>query len=150
MGTQQILLIVLSVIIVGAAIAVGITMFNNQAFISNKNGLAADAQMFGTQIIQYYKTPKSQGGNGRVVSDMTAVKIAEFIGWNGTTGTGENTVLNGTTSTENGKFKIITAGADDIVIHGLGNEKKGDNYPLIETTITLSTGTIKSVIEEGL
>ncbi len=31
MGTQQLLLIVLGVIIVGVAIAVGITIFNNQA-----------------------------------------------------------------------------------------------------------------------
>ena len=36
MGTQQILLIVLSVIIVGVAIVVGIGMFNRQAYNSKK------------------------------------------------------------------------------------------------------------------
>ncbi len=39
MGTQQILLIVLSVIIVGIAVAVGITMFNQQAENSNQKCL---------------------------------------------------------------------------------------------------------------
>ncbi|MFA7213746.1 MAG: hypothetical protein WC111_07640, partial [Candidatus Cloacimonadaceae bacterium] len=70
MGTQQILLIVLSVIIVGAAIAVGIQMFNNQAYSANKSALAADAQSFATQIVQYYKTPESQGGAGRPTDAM--------------------------------------------------------------------------------
>ena len=52
MGTQQILLIVLSVIIVGVAIAVGIQMFNSQSYSSNKTAIAADAQSFATLVVQ--------------------------------------------------------------------------------------------------
>nr|MBC8383659.1 hypothetical protein [Candidatus Cloacimonadota bacterium] len=46
MGTQQILLIVLSVIIVGIAVAVGITMFNAQSVNSNRNACIADMNNF--------------------------------------------------------------------------------------------------------
>ena len=140
MGTQQILLIVLSVIIVGAAIAVGITMFNNQAFSANKSALAADTQSFGTQIIQYYKTPTSQGGNGRDLATMTAPKIASYIGW---------TNAAGETVTENGTYRITAAGANEIKISGLGKELKSTKYPLVTTTIKLSTGEITSVLGEA-
>lgn len=54
MGTQQILLIVLSVIIVGAAIAVGIDMFNRQDYTSNRSAAASDVQTYLTQVLQYY------------------------------------------------------------------------------------------------
>ena len=141
MGTQQILLIVLSVIIVGAAIAVGITMFNNQAFSANKSALAADTQSFGTQIIQYYKTPTSQGGNGRDTATMTKPLVAGYIGWVDAAG--------GKTTTENGAYQITSAAADTIIIHGLGNEAKGTSKPLVRTKITLSTGTITSTLSEG-
>jgi hypothetical protein len=65
MGTQQILLIVLSVIIVGIAIAVGIMMFNNQAYNSNQSAIAGELQNYAAQVIQFWKTPVSQGGGGQ-------------------------------------------------------------------------------------
>lgn len=135
MGTQQILLIVLSVIIVGAAITVGITMFNNQSYNSNKTAIAADAQNFATQVVQYYKTPESQGGADRDPDNMTDDKIASFIGWGGTT-----------TTTENGEY-IITSMENDIVyIGGLGKEVKGDNRPAVRTTITFPEGKISAQV----
>ncbi len=64
MGQQQILLIVLTVILVGIAIAVGITMFRAQikqsaidAIILDLNNLAADS-------FQYLIRPVSMGGGG--------------------------------------------------------------------------------------
>ncbi|MDD4224566.1 MAG: hypothetical protein PHD87_08290 [Candidatus Cloacimonetes bacterium] len=65
MGTQQLLLIVLGVIIVGIAIAVGITIFNNQSYNANSNALASEANSYAAMAIQYWKTPQSQGGLGR-------------------------------------------------------------------------------------
>jgi hypothetical protein len=133
MGTQQILLIVLSVIIVGAAIAVGITMFNNQSYASNKAAIAADAQSFATQVVQYYKTPLSQGGAGRLPDNMTADKIASFIGW-GDTATYKN---------DNGWYTLTvkTEGAE-VTITGNGREKNGAKVPKIETKIEFPEGKI--------
>ena len=78
MGTQQILLIVLSVIIVGAAIAVGIQMFNNQAYSANKSAIAADAQSYAAQVVQYYKTPASQGGGSNSIPESEAEETIEI------------------------------------------------------------------------
>ena len=78
MGTQQILLIVLSVIIVGVAIAVGISMFNSQSYNSNKTAIASDAQGFAAQVVQYYKTP--QRSEERRVGKELKRKREKYLG----------------------------------------------------------------------
>lgn len=151
MGTQQILLIVLSVIIVGAAIAVGIQMFNSQAYSANKSAIAADAQSFGSQVVQYYKTPESQGGlggdmytggNNTTGTLVTAAQVGSFIGWGNSA----------TTTNESGTYTItITNGthpAGTIVITGVGKEKKGTSVPQIVTSVALPAGTITAVASD--
>ena len=64
MGTQQVLLIVLSVIIIGIAVAVGITMFSTQYSSSNREALKADLVTFAARAIAFYKTPASMAGGG--------------------------------------------------------------------------------------
>lgn len=138
MGTQQILLIVLSVIIVGAAIAVGIQMFNAQAYSANKSAIAADAQSFASQIVQYYKTPESQGGAGGKVANMTGAKIGGFIGWGA-----DNT------SNDSGEYIIGAVTATTVTIYGLGKEVKGGTSPVrpaVRTRVTLADGTISAQV----
>lgn len=65
MGTQQILMIVLSVIVVGAAVAVGIQMFDTQATNAQRQALAADMQNFSSQVLANWRTPKMMGGAGQ-------------------------------------------------------------------------------------
>ena len=139
MGTQQILLIVLSVIIVGAAIAVGITMFNNQSYSANKSAIAADAQNFASQVVQYYKTPASQGGADRNADNMTDANIGGFIGWGGTS-----------TTNENGTFTVGTwATADSsVTITGKGKEVKGGKAPQILTKVKFPACTISATASD--
>lgn len=84
MGTQQILLIVLSVIVVGAAIAVGIDMFNKQDYTSNRSAAAADVQLFLTQVLQYYKMPTQLGGLGGDIDNgpgCTGYGVLHWLGY---------------------------------------------------------------------
>jgi hypothetical protein len=146
MGTQQILLIVLSVFIVGAAIAVGIQMFNNQSYSANKTAIAADAQSYASQIVQYYKTPESQGGLGGDfmigTTDVADSDVGGFIGWGGDT----------LDDSENGTYFIDTSDTanDHIIIYGLGNEQKGTGAsgtkPAVQTTITFPEGSITASV----
>lgn len=100
MGTQQILLIVLSVIIVGIAVAVGISMFNTQSAAADQQAVAADLQSFGAQVLAYLKTPASMGGGGAAIALADAAGIAAWLGWSAVTLTNSNdtytltTVLN--------------------------------------------------------
>lgn len=62
MGQQQLLLIVLGVIIVGIAIAVGITMFRSDSQSSNRDRLESDLERLGALAQEYYKTPANMAG----------------------------------------------------------------------------------------
>jgi len=92
MGTQQILLIVLSVIIVGAAIAVGITMFSTQAVNSARQAVITDMNNFAAQALQHYRTPVNLGGSGYGTTNWTPEALAKYIDVNaaGTTITNPN------------------------------------------------------------
>lgn len=149
MGTQQILLIVLSVIIVGVAIAVGIQMFNAQFYSMNKTSVAADAQVYATQVIQYYKTPSSLGGAGNSIPDTDGEDslrpISNFLGW------GDE----GVTTNENGSFKleVVESGANGVVkITGVGNAVRGigddQKNPVVETTIEFPACTISAAVTD--
>jgi hypothetical protein len=98
---QQILLIVLSVILVGIAIAVGITMFQSQAEQSNLDAIIADLNNLGAQAYQYRIRPESMGGGGGTYEDFTIP--ANMV------------------SNANGAYDIHTAAADadeSIIIRG--------------------------------
>lgn len=141
MGTQQILLIVLSVIIVGAAIAVGIQMFNSQAYSANKAAIAAEAQSIATQVVQYYKTPESQGGAGRVNTKMTPELIGKYIGWGGDSFTSDN-----------GTFTLAAVGGTEptvIIVTGDGTEIRDKKWrPQVVTTYTLATEEIVATLDD--
>jgi len=129
MGTQQILLIVLSVIIVGIAVAVGITMFNTQAQNANRQAMIADANNFASQMIAYYKTPTSHGGGGRTFeASMDTLEI-----WIGFT--------DGAYSNDNGSYALTRGSASVITIDATGTEtgNDGSNPTEISAVITATS-----------
>jgi hypothetical protein len=62
MGQQQLLLIILGVIIVGIAIAVGITMFTSGSVQSNKDAIINDLNNLSANAYQFRIRPTSMGG----------------------------------------------------------------------------------------
>jgi len=140
MGTQQLLLIVLSVILVGVAISVGINMFSSQAYLSNQQAMSAELTNYSTLLIQYYKTPVSMGGAGGIIGNVTTTLAANYIGLTG---------ANSSATSDNGEFRLISLSGNVITLKGLGKEKKGGNYPLITTTVDLSTNTLATTVSRA-
>jgi hypothetical protein len=62
MGQQQLLLIILGVIIVGIAIAVGLSLFSAQSVQSNRDAIINDMNNLAAQAYQYKVRPTSMGG----------------------------------------------------------------------------------------
>jgi len=62
MGQQQLILLILGVIIVGIAIAVGILMFGAQSAESNKDGITSSLVNIAADAHQYKLRPKILGG----------------------------------------------------------------------------------------
>ena len=65
MGQQQLMLIILGVIVVGIAIAVGIAMFSGTSVSSNKDAIVNDLMNLGQYAYRYKLRPEPLGGGGR-------------------------------------------------------------------------------------
>lgn len=64
MGQQQLLLIILGVIIVGIAIAVGLSMFTAQSVNANKDAIISDLSNLAANAYQYRIRSVAMGGGG--------------------------------------------------------------------------------------
>ena len=105
MGTQQILMIVLSVIVVGAAVAVGIQMFDVQATNAQKTAIGADLQNFAGQVLAYMRTPASMGG-GKGLDEPDLEGLAKYMGF---TEESNTKLTNG-----NATYEILSSSSWDI------------------------------------
>ncbi len=65
MGQQQLLLIVLGIIIVGIAIAVGVNMFQQSAVDTNRQSMISDLTNLAAKAQRYYRTPQELGGGAQ-------------------------------------------------------------------------------------
>ena len=109
MGQQQLLLIILGVIIVGIAIAVGLSMFSAQSVQSNKDAMINDINNLAANAYQYKIRPTSMGGGGgsyagySIPSKMKSNANGVYASGTGTTsisisGTSTTYTTNGTVS----------------------------------------------------
>ena len=116
MGQQQLLLIILGVIVVGIAVAVGITMFKDNAVSSNRDAVTNDLVNLAARAQQYYRRPTALGGGQGTFAGLTA----------DATGLKKLTSMpNGTNA--NGTYTISTAGTSTtVVLQGLGVEMGND------------------------
>jgi len=70
-GQQQLLLIILGVIIVGIAIAVGLSLFSAQSIQSNRDAIINDLNNLAAQAYQFRIRPISMGGGEGDYSTFT-------------------------------------------------------------------------------
>jgi type II secretory pathway pseudopilin PulG len=120
MGQQQLLLIILGVIIVGIAVAVGINMFTASAAAANRDAVASDLQNLAAMAQQHYRRPTALGGGNQSFDgsgiDGTAGNADDGSNW---------TIPSQLASNMNGNYNATTAW-DSVVIVGVGTEI-GDN-----------------------
>jgi hypothetical protein len=110
MGQQQLLLIILGVIVVGIAVAVGITMFTDNAVNANRDAVTNDLVNLAARAQQFYRRPTALGGGGNSFVGLTADD------------TGLRKLTN-RASNANGGYSITTAGTSTgVVLQGIGTE----------------------------
>jgi hypothetical protein len=114
MGTQQILLVILGILMVGIAIAVGIAMFSPTLAESNKTAIVNDMMNLGQFAYRYKLTPVPFGGGGRV---YTGFVVPEKLKEN------ENATFEATPSGQSCAFKGTSKlgfGTVEAVLDSLG------------------------------
>jgi len=103
MGQQQLLLLVLSAVIVGLAVVVGINMFGENAVQVNPDPMVQDVSTIATRAQAWYRRPAMLGGGGRTFSSVT-LDTLKFDAVNA-----------------NGSYSV-TATDSTVVVVGNGNE----------------------------
>jgi Tfp pilus assembly protein PilE len=125
MGQQQLLLIILGVIVVGIAVAVGITMFTDNAVSANKDAVTNDLVNLASRAQQYYRRPTALGGGQ-----------GSFVGIDALS------KLTSKPTNSNGTYALVGVGtATQVVIHGQGTEKGTDGAYLSITMTVLADST---------
>ena len=107
MGQQQLLLIILGVIIVGIAIAVGLSLFSAQSVQSNRDAMINDLNNLAAQAYQFRIRPTSMGGGQgdyTTFSIPTKMRTNENATYSATPGT--NTILFTAISSQNASNSI--------------------------------------------
>jgi Tfp pilus assembly protein PilE len=127
MGQQQLLLIILGVIIVGIAVAVGITMFQDNAVSSNRDAVTNDLVQLAAKAQQYYRKPSSLGGGGNSFAGLTADASGMAV-----------LVSTTFSNNDNGSYSISTAGTTgSITFTGVGKTSLSDgSYPTYTCVVT--------------
>ena len=115
MGQQQLLLIALSVIVVGIAIAISMQLFRQNAIDRKREILINESSNLASIAIGYYKRPVQFGGGGK-----------SFTGW---------TIPPSMVTTVNGSYTTQVY-SDSLVITGTGNEVvTGNDSIQVKTTV---------------
>ena len=116
MGQQQLLLIILGLIVIAIAVALGISLFRAHAISSKRDILTNETIDMAAQAISYYKRTQEFGGGGK-----------SFIGWQIPTQV-QNTI--------NGSYIIGDVFNDHIVLIATGTEVvTGDDSIQVKTTV---------------
>jgi hypothetical protein len=124
MGQQQIFLILLSTIVVGVAIAIGITMFSAAATEINRDEIVSTLNSLGSMAQEYYLTPTSFGGGGK-----------KYKGWK---------IPKAYKNYEGGKFKVkFHKKNNELTITGRGKEKGRNNKTKVEAEAIVKPKSVK-------
>lgn len=143
MGTQQLLLIVLGVIIVGVAIAVGITLFKSHAESSNRDQVVSDLENLGSVAQQYYRKPVSFGGGGY---DFKGFNLAPLDTGNGNGSYSVSTTLPSGAGFVAGNTTTISGPEQRIYITGCGKELGFNSSDPVKAFLTVTADSLNVVI----
>ena len=125
MGQQQLLLLVLSAIIVGIAIVVGINMFGAGAYQANREAVIQDAVTIAAKAQEWYRKPAVLGGGNRSFLGLNNLQVIGFPA-----------------STTNGTYSILgAAGSATITATGRESNAAGDTLSLTINVFPDSVGT---------
>ena len=134
MGQQQLLLIVLSVIIVGIAVVVGINMFSASSASANLEAVTGDLLNLSSRAQQFYVKPSGLGGGGNSFVGLTA----DAAGIQKLTPKASN---------DNGTYSISTAGtATSVTVQGVGNQDGDGDATNCTVQITVFSDSLATTI----
>ena len=141
MGQQQLLLIILSVIVVGIAVAMGIMLFSDNSIDANRDALTNDLTALAARAHQYYRRPACLGGGGNSFAGLTA----DATGIRKLTNSPKN---------DNGVYSIAAPGTGtglsaNLELLGVGNELVDGDLVTVRCRVYILTTTASGSSTDG-
>lgn len=124
MGQHQLWLLVFGILILGAAIALGILMFSDNASTTNRDGITNDLSSLATKAQQYYRKPHTWGGGQNSFAGLSPAHLAAKL------------------TNANGKYEVLYVSETEVVLKGTGREKGTDGQN-ITAMMTVTSDAIK-------
>ena len=141
MGQQQLLLIVLSVIIVGIAVAVGVNMFQSSAVDSNRQAVISDLVNYASKAQRYYRTPSQLGGGSR---DFKNFKLSPIDTGNANGSYSVTTTKPTGSSYVKGSVTKLASSSQTVYVVGCGKENGDDGSNVTKAYVKVTADSITS------
>jgi hypothetical protein len=133
MGSQQLMLIVIGVVIAGVSVAIGVWMFIDQSTATNRDAISSDLMAFAAQAQKYYRRPAVLGGGSNSFGGLTLSRLTSK------------------SSNANGVYSLtpdpVPPSAATISIVGLGKETGSDGSTPVQLTLTVWADSILLVTD---
>ncbi len=117
MGTQQLLLIIVGMIVLAAAIAVGNLLFEAHSESTTKDSIISESTNLGSLAQQHYNRSTEMGGGNR-----------SFVGWQ---------ISEQLDSTSSGTYTIVSINDEKLILKGLPFADRNYDWA-VKTKITKS------------
>ncbi len=128
MGQQQLLLIILGVIVVGIAVAVGITMFQDNAISANRDAVTNDLVNLAARAQQYYRRPTALGGGQGSFAACTLVQLTSKP------------------SNANGSYQLTSPSLASVTLIGTGVEDGNDGSTPVAVTMVVFADSMSTTV----
>jgi hypothetical protein len=125
MGSQNLILTMVGIVIVALAISVAVSMFQSNSIDSNRKAIIGDLQFFASKARSYYVRPASAAGGNRSFVGLTITRLTTR------------------TQNENGRYFIESATADELVLVGKG--KTVDDGDTVEVRMRMRNEKIQAM-----
>jgi len=149
MGASQILLIVLSVILIGVSIAVGIYMFNYQAYTANRQALIAELDIFRDKAVEYWRLPLSMAGAGQDPTKGTLQGLAGYLGFDLQESKNAPITTYYTYYSPNAEYHLTSFNGEELAIEALGTTTLLGNHPFVCMDYNLLSEEISLTIDQA-
>ncbi|MCF7919895.1 MAG: hypothetical protein K9N06_08275 [Candidatus Cloacimonetes bacterium] len=126
MGTSQIIMVILSVVLVGIAVAFAVVVFHSHSVNTSRQLLVTDLDFLASQAIRFWRTPESMGGASHNIDESDQEALEFFLRWSGNTD-----------ATDSGIYTIKANADGTIEITGTGNEIGKDGINPVRATLIL-------------
>jgi hypothetical protein len=135
LGTHQIMLVILSVVLMGIAIAFGLFMFRMHAVNTNRQLMINDMNFLGAEALRFWRTPRSMGGGAPDITSNDQERLEFFLHWSGSTN-----------RTASGTYSILANDDGTLDIIGIGTELGRDSTNPVRAIMTVNPGADPSMV----